>query len=71
MQVFRFCSGGSDAKESACNSRDLNLIPGLGKSLEEGNGYPFQHFYLENSMEREAWQVTVHEVAKSWPQLSN
>ena len=28
--------GGSDSKESACNAGDLGLIPGLGRSLEEG-----------------------------------
>ena len=28
--------GGSDGKESACNSGDLDLIPGLGRSLEKG-----------------------------------
>ena len=31
--------GGSDGKESACNAGDLGLIPGLGRSLGEGNGY--------------------------------
>ena len=28
--------GGSDSKASACNARDLDLIPGLGRSPEEG-----------------------------------
>ena len=28
--------GGSDGKESVCNSGDLGLIPRLGRSLEEG-----------------------------------
>ena len=32
--------GGSDSKESAYNGRDLGLILGLGRSLEEGKGYP-------------------------------
>ena len=32
--------GDSDGKESACNVGDLGLIPGLGRSLGEGNGYP-------------------------------
>ena len=32
--------GGSDSKESACNAGDLGLIPGSGRSLGEGNGYP-------------------------------
>ena len=29
--------GGSDGKESTCNSGDLGLIPGLGRSPGEGN----------------------------------
>ena len=31
--------GGSDDKESACNSEDPGSIPGLGRSPGEGNGY--------------------------------
>ena len=31
---------GLDGKQSACNAGDLDLIPGLGRSHEEGNGYP-------------------------------
>ena len=41
-------SGGSDSKESDCNVRDLGLIPGLGRSLGEGNGNPLQYSCLEN-----------------------
>ena len=37
MLVF---PGGSDSKESACNSGDPGLIPGLGRSLGEGNDNP-------------------------------
>ena len=33
--------GSSAGKESACNAGDLGLIPGLGRSPEEGKGYPF------------------------------
>ena len=29
------------------------------------NGYPLQYSCLENSMDRGAWQSTVHRVAKS------
>ena len=29
-----------------------------------GNGNPLQYCCLENAMEREAWQATVHRVAK-------
>ena len=35
------------------------LYPGVG------NGNPFQYSYLENSMDRGAWQVTVYGVTKS------
>ena len=40
---------------------DLDSIPGLGRSLGEGNGYPLQYSGLENSMDREAWRATVME----------
>ena len=58
--------GGSDSKESSCNAGDSGFIPGLGKSPGEGNGNPLQYFFLENSMERGAWQAIIHEVAKGW-----
>ena len=38
----------SDSKESACNSGDLGLIPGLRRLPGEGNGYPLQYSCLEN-----------------------
>ena len=41
--------GGSAGKESAYNAGDLGLIPGLGRSPGEGNGYPLQYSGLENS----------------------
>ena len=47
--------GGSDGKASAYNVGDRGSIPGLGRSLGEGNGTPFQYFCLENPMDREAW----------------
>ena len=33
----------SDGKESACNSGDLSLIPGLRRSPGGGNSYPLQY----------------------------
>ena len=57
--------GGSDGKESACNSEDPGLVPG------EGNDYPLQYSQLENSLDRGAWWATVHGVTKSQTQLSN
>ena len=55
----------SNGKESACNARDLGLIPGLGRSPGESNGNPLHYSCLENSMDRGAWQTSVHGVAKS------
>ena len=61
--------GGSDGKESACNTKDPGLIPGLGRSPREGNGNPLQYSCLENSIDRGAWWATVHWVANSWTRL--
>ena len=41
--TFRAFPGGSGDKEYACNVGDLGLIPGLGRSPEEGNGHPLQY----------------------------
>ena len=57
--------GGSDSKESICSAGDLDLIPVSERSPGEGNGSPLQYSCLENSMDRGAWQATVHGVAKS------
>jgi len=51
-------------KESTCIAEDASLIPGLGRSLGEGNGNPLQYSCLENPMDRGAWWATVHGVAK-------
>ena len=42
--TFTNFSGGSDGKESACNSGDPRLIPGLGRSPGEENDNPLQYF---------------------------
>ena len=44
-------------------SRDLVLIPGLGRSSGEWNGNPYQDSCLENSLDRGAWWAIVHGVA--------
>ena len=59
--------------EFACNagdSGDTDSIPVLGRSPGEGNGNPLQYSCLEISMDRGAWQATVHGVAKSQTRLS-
>ena len=58
-------SDSSVGKESACNARDLGLIPGSGRSAGEGIGYPLRYSGLENSMD-----CTVHGVTKSQSRLS-
>ena len=55
---------GSAGKESACNSGDLDSIPGLGRSPGEGKGFLLQYSGLENSMD-----CIVHGVINSWTQL--
>ena len=49
--LWRGFPGGSDSKQSAYNGRDLGLIPGLGRSPEEGNGNLLQYSCLENPMD--------------------
>ena len=58
--------GGSAGKESTCTAEDLGSIPGLGRSLGEGNGYPLQYSYLENS-----YLENCHGVVKSQTRLSD
>ena len=52
-------------KASACNAGNLGSIPGSGRSPGEGNGNPLQYSYLENPIDRGAWQATIHGVAES------
>ena len=51
---------GVSAGESACNTEDLGMIPGLRRSPGEGKGCPLQYSGLENSVD-----CIVHEVAES------
>ena len=48
IPVFLGFPGGSDGKESACNTGGLGLIPWLGRSPGGGQGNPFQNSCLEN-----------------------
>ena len=54
---------------SAGDARDMDLIPGSGRSPGGGHGNPLQYSCLENPMDRGAWQATVHGVAKSQTRL--
>ena len=55
--------GGPVVKDLPING-DEGSIPGSGRSPGEGNGSPLRYACLENSMRTEAWQATVHRVAK-------
>ena len=46
------------------DARYLRSIPGLGQSPGGGNGTLLQNSCLNNSMERGAWQATVHGATK-------
>ena len=46
---------------------DLGSIPGLGRSPEEGKGYPLQYSGLESSMDC----INSQWVTKSWTRLSD
>ena len=46
--------GDSTVKSPPANAGDVSLIPGLGRSPEEGNGNPVQYSCLGNPMDREA-----------------
>jgi len=46
-------------KESACNAGDAGSIPGLGRSPEEGIGYPLQY----------SWASLVAQLVKNPPAM--
>ena len=50
---------------NAGDVRDMGSILGPGRSPGGGHGNPLQYSCLQNPMDRGAWQVTVHRVAKS------
>ena len=54
---------------NAGDVRDMGLIPGSGRSPGRGQGSPLQYSCLENLMDRGAWRIMVHRVAKSQTQL--
>ena len=70
-RLFLGFPGGSGSKESSCNAGDLGSVSELGRSLGEGNRYPFQYSGLKNSMDRRAWGATVHGITKSRTRLSD
>ena len=69
---FLGCPRGSVVKNLPANvgdAKDAGLISGSRRSPGKGNGNPLQYSCLENSMDRGAWEATVHGVTKSWTRL--
>ena len=56
---------------SAGDARDVNSIPGSGRSLGVGNDTSLQYFCLENPVNRGSWWATVHGMAKNQTRLSD
>ena len=52
-------------KNLPTNAEHLGSTPGLGRSSGGGHGNPLQYSFLENPMDRGAWQGTVHGVTES------
>ena len=48
---------------NAGDVRDVGSVPGSRRSPGGGHGNPLQYSYLENPMDRGAWQAAVHRVA--------
>ena len=48
----------------AGDTRDMGLIPGSGRSPEEGHRNPLHYSCLGNPMDRGDWQATVQSIAK-------
>ena len=63
--------GGSDGKASVYDRGDPGPIPGLGRSLGEGNGNPLQYSCLENPMDGGAQWAAVHGVSRNQTRLGD
>ena len=53
-----------EIKNLPANAGDIGLIPGLGRFPGEGNVNTLQYSYLENPMDRRAWQAMINGVTK-------
>ena len=64
-----FCCETLNNLNETCNAgnsvRFLSSNLGSGRSPGEGNGNPLQYSWLENPMDRGAWQAIVHGVTRS------
>ena len=69
MRIYMGFPGGSVVKNLPANAgdiKDVGSIPDRRRFPGGGSGNPLHYSCLENSMDRGAWQATVHEFTKSW-----
>ena len=59
VYIYKGFPGGSDGKESACNTGDPDLIPGLERSPREGHGNLLQYSCLENPWTEEPGELPI------------
>ena len=57
MDLYLGFPGSSSGKEFTCDAGDPGSIPGLGRSTEEGIGYPLQY----------SWASLVAQTVKNLP----
>ena len=72
LRLTLYFLGGDSLKNPPVNSgylRDASSILGSGRSPGGGHGNPLQYSYLENPMNRGAYQAMVHGAAKRQPRL--
>ena len=69
MYALEGFPSGSAVKNPPANAGDAGSIPGLERSSGGGNDNPLQGSYLENPLDRGAWQATVHRFTKSQTEL--
>ena len=60
LMQFQLCQNYSKLEKTG----DQGLIPGLGRYPGEENSNQLQYTFLENPMDRGAWQFTVHGIAR-------
>ena len=71
INLFWGFPGGSDGKESTCSAGDLGSIPGLGRSLGQGNGNPLQYSCLKNPQGQRSLVGSSHGVAQGRTRLNS
>ena len=66
-------SGGTVVKNLSANAGDIDMCsdPWVGKMPWSRKQQTTPVFFLENSMDKEAWQATVHEITESQTWLSD